>query len=62
MIQLASFLEGNGPKFFSAQSRLAAREVQKNSIAAESQRIQEILSFKKAVDLLKNLLLRSIKI
>jgi hypothetical protein len=35
IIQSAAFLEGNGPKFFSAQSRLAAREAQKNSTAAE---------------------------
>jgi chromosome segregation ATPase len=53
MIQPAAFLEANGPKFLSAQSRLAAREAQKNSAAPESQCIQEILSVKKAVDLLK---------
>jgi hypothetical protein len=43
MIKLATYLEGNGPKFFSAQSRLAAREAQKNSTAAEGQCIQEIV-------------------
>jgi hypothetical protein len=53
MIQLATFLEGNGPKFFSAQSRLAAQEAQKNSTAAKGQCIHEILSVKKIVDLLK---------
>ena len=53
MIQLAAFLEANGPKFFSAQSRLAAREAQKDSAATEGQCIQEILSVKKTVDLLK---------
>ena len=52
-IQLAAFLEGNRPEFVSAQSRLAAREAQKNSIVAEGQCIQEILSVKKTVDLLK---------
>jgi hypothetical protein len=53
MIQLATFLEGNGPKFFSAQSRLAAREASKNLATAEGQCIQEILSIKKTIDLLK---------
>ena len=50
MIQPAAFLEGNGPKFLSAQSRLAAQEAQKNSTATEGQCIQEILSVKKIVD------------
>jgi hypothetical protein len=53
MIQPFAFLEGNGPKFFSAQSRLAAREAQKNSTATEGQCTQEILSVKKIIDLLK---------
>jgi hypothetical protein len=53
MIQQATFLEGNGPKFFSAQSRLAAREAQKNLTTVEGQCIQQILLVKKAVDLLK---------
>ena len=46
-------MEDNGPKFFNAQSKLAAREAQKNSAAIEGQCIQEILSVKKTVDLLK---------
>jgi hypothetical protein len=53
MIQPVAYLEGNGPKFFSAQSRLAAREALKNSTTAEGQCIQKILSVKKTVDLLK---------
>jgi hypothetical protein len=53
MIQPATFLEGNGPKFFSVQSRLATREAQKNLATAEGQCIEEILSIKKIVDLLK---------
>jgi len=53
MIQPAAFLEGNGPKFFSTQSILAAGGAQKNSTAAEGQCIQEILSVKKTIDLLK---------
>ena len=53
MIQPATFLEGNGSKFFSAQSRLAAREAQKNSATTEGQCIQEILSVQKTVNLLK---------
>ena len=43
MIQPAAFLQDNDPKFFSVQSRLAAREAQKNSAAVEGQCIQEIL-------------------
>ena len=53
IIQPAAFLEGNGPKFFNALSRLAAREAQKNSAAIEGQCVQEILSLKKIVNLLK---------
>jgi hypothetical protein len=53
MIQPAAFLEGNGTKFFSAQSRLAAQEAQNNSATTKGQCIQEILSVKKTVDLLK---------
>jgi len=53
IIQPIAFLEGNGPKFFNAQSSLAAREAQKNSTAIEGQCIQEILSVKRTVDLLK---------
>ena len=53
IIQPATFLEGNDPKFFNAQSRLAAREAQKNSAAVEGQCIQEILLVKKSIDLLK---------
>jgi hypothetical protein len=52
MIQPAA-LEGNCPKFFSTQSILAAGGAQKNSTAAEGQCIQEILSVKKTIDLLK---------
>jgi len=52
MIQPAAYLEDNGPKLFSAQSRLVARETQKNSTVAEGQSIQEIISVKKIVDLL----------
>jgi len=46
-------MEGNGPKFFNAQSRLVAQEAQKNSAAVGGQCIQEILSVKKTLDLLK---------
>jgi len=53
IIQPAAFLEGNGPKFLNAQSRLAAREAQKSSAAAEGQCIEEIQSVKKTNDLLK---------
>jgi len=53
IIQPAAFLEGNGSKFFNAQSKLTAREAQKNSTCAKGQSIQEILSVKKTVDLLK---------
>jgi len=53
MIQPASFLEGNGPRFLSTQSRSAARESQKNSALAEGECIHKILSIKKTVNLLK---------
>jgi hypothetical protein len=51
MIQPAAFLEGNGPKFFSAQSRLAAREAQKNSKSLLFMKTFDLL--KKTFDLLK---------
>ena len=53
VIQPAAFLEANGPKFFNAQYSLAAWEAQKKSATTEDQCIQEILSVKKTVDLLK---------
>jgi hypothetical protein len=51
-IQPVAFLEGYGPKFFSAQSRLVAQEAQNNLGIKEGQWIQEILSVKKTIDLL----------
>lgn len=48
-IQPAAFLEGNGPRFLNAHSRLADWEAQKNSAVKEGQCIQETLSVKKTL-------------
>jgi hypothetical protein len=61
MIQPAAFLEGSGPKFFSPQSRLVAREAQKNSAATEGNASKTSYQSRKQFIFLKNPLLRSIE-